>query len=201
MDRILGLVLAGGKSSRMGGGDKCFLDLSGKSLITRVIHRLSPQVEALAISAGEKDVAALGARHAVLRDSPSVGVGPLAGLLAGLEWAQANGFMWVASIPCDVPFLPRDLIQRLRDAAEGRDAAIACSGKRRHHVIGLWSVAVAGALNRRIVEDGMREAGAWAASIRIGLAAWPLHPYDPFHNINLPADLEEARRIAAEFNP
>jgi molybdopterin-guanine dinucleotide biosynthesis protein A len=167
----------------------------------RVVNRLSPQVDVLAIAAGEKADNGYGLGLAVLADTVPGGFGPLAGLLAGLEWASAKGFNWVMSAPCDVPFLPRDLVRRLREAVDGKDLSLASSKGRTHHVIGLWPAGLAKLLRQRIVEEGLREVGVWAASFRVGIAVWSEAPFDPFHNINWPEDLETAQHVLEEFDP
>jgi molybdopterin-guanine dinucleotide biosynthesis protein A len=136
-----------------------------------------------------------------LTDAVPGGAGPLAGLLTGLQWAADGGFAWLVSAACDLPFLPPDLVARLREAVVGKQLALASSHNRLHHVVGLWPVAAGMALRRRMTEDGLREVGAWAASYRGGLAVWPSTPYDPFHNINRPEDLVAAERILQEFKP
>jgi molybdopterin-guanine dinucleotide biosynthesis protein A len=197
---IAGLVLAGGRSARMGGGDKCLIDLDGQTLIERVIGRLAPQVDGLAIAVGDKAMEGF-ARLPRLCDAVPGSAGPLAGLLAGLEWAAMNNYEHVLSTSCDVPFLPADLATRLRQATVGQDAAVASSGGQTHYVVGLWPVGLAPALRKQIVEHGRREAGIWAASLRTGIAVWPSDKFDPFHNINRPEDVETARRILSEFTP
>jgi molybdopterin-guanine dinucleotide biosynthesis protein A len=197
---IAGLVLAGGRSSRMGGGDKCRIDLDGQTLIERVIARLMPQVDQLAIAAGDKTTQGF-ANLPRLRDGVPGSAGPLAGLLAGLEWAAMKDCAYVLSMPCDVPFLPADLASRLLEAAAGQDAAVAASGGQTHYVVGLWPVGLAPALREQVMKHELRSAGAWAASMRTGIAVWPSDTFDPFHNINRPEDVETARRILSEFAP
>jgi molybdenum cofactor guanylyltransferase len=201
MSGTAGTILAGGRSSRMGGGDKCRLELGGLSLIERVAKRIGPQVDALVISGGDKASNGFGLPYPILADTVADRAGPLAGLLAGLEWAAASGFAWLLSAPCDVPFLPRDLAMRLRDVVAGKELSVAASGGRTHHVIGLWPTRIAETLRRRIVDDELREVGAFMNPLNTGIAMWPSDPYDPFHNINHPEELEAAVRILEEFDP
>lgn len=194
------VILAGGLSRRMGGGDKTLLDLAGRPLLAHVIARLRPQVGALALNAnGAADrFAAFGLP--VLADGLPGHPGPLAGVLAGLEWARAAhpGAAHVLTAPGDAPFLPADLLARLEAAraAAGADIAVAASGGRTHPVCALWPVALAGALRHALAGEGMRKVGAWMARFRVAEAAWPAEPADPFVNINRPEDLDAARRIA-----
>lgn len=200
MSGIVGVILAGGRSSRMCGVDKCLMELEGMTLMDRVIDRLLPQVEALTIAAGQNRLAGY-EDYEQLNDAVAGGSGPLGGLLAGLEWAASNTYEYVLSTPCDVPFLPRDLRARLREAVRTADAALACSGGQTHYVVGLWPVGLASALREQVVGHRRREAGLWAASLNAGIAVWPSDTFDPFHNVNRPEDLDAARRILTEFAP
>ena len=126
--------------------------------------------------------------------------GPLAGVLAALEWTAKNRpqTQWVLSAPGDCPFLPRDLVQRLHEArsAEGSQLAVAASGGRSHPVVGLWSVSLRDELRHALVEEDMRKVGGWTARYRLAVADWPVEPVDPFFNANTAEDLSEAERLA-----
>lgn len=194
-----GVVLAGGLSRRMGGGDKCLRLLAGKPILAHIVARARPQVTALALNANGD-----GARFAtfglpVVRDGVGDFPGPLAGVLAGLDWAaRLRGVTHVASFAGDAPFLPLDLVERLRLAiAAGNDLACAASDGRAHPVFGLWPVALREDLRRALVEEGVRKVDQWTARFRLGVVEFPEHPVDPFFNANRPEDLAEAERIAA----
>ena len=137
----------------------------------------------------------------VIADGVEGHPGPLAGILAALDWATANrpNAAWVLSAPGDCPFLPRDLVARLAEAltAENAELAVAASRGRSHPVIGLWSVVLRDALRQALVVEGLRKVGEWTARYRLATVAWPAEPFDPFFNANTVDDLAEAERLAA----
>ena len=194
MSRIAGVVLAGGKGSRLGGVDKALLTLHGRTFLAHVRERAQPQVDALALSANSDPADYADFGLPVLADSPQGHVGPLAGLLSGLEWAMhaMPDADRVASFAVDTPFFPLDLVDRLRSALEreGAEIALAASGDRIHPVFGLWSVASAAALRHALTVEGVRAVRAWTDRFRVAVVSWDAKPFDPFFNINTPADLE-----------
>ncbi|MBN9890062.1 molybdenum cofactor guanylyltransferase MobA [Salipiger abyssi] len=198
MKQPFGVILAGGLATRMGGGDKASLMLGGQSLLSHAVERLEPQVAGLALNANGDPArfAATGLR--VLSDPLSGHPGPLAGILAGLDWAAAEGGDTVVSVACDTPFFPCDLVPQLLLAAEGMGAplALAASRGRRHPVFGLWPVSLRGAL-RAALERGERKVAAFAEAHGGREAAFPAPGLDPFFNINTPADLAEAEAVLA----
>src|SRR5215475_8491777 len=142
----LGLVLAGGLARRMGGGDKAMLRIGGATILERVLDRMTPQCNRIILNANG-DPARFGFTGLpVIADEVPDFAGPLAGVLAGLDWAAAHapGTEWVASVPGDCPFLPRDLVARLHAARSAADKPLACarSGAWRQPVVGLWPVAL-----------------------------------------------------------
>lgn len=202
MDEVIGVVLAGGLSRRMGGDDKALLSLGGRPILTHVIDRIRPQVGTLVLNAnGDPDrFGEYGL--AVAPDTVPGHVGPLAGVLCGLEWAAANapGCSWVVTAPTDAPFLPRDLVARLLAAVaeSGADMACAESGGRAHPVCGLWPVRLRGDLRRAMVEEEIRKVDIWTARYRLARAGFSADPLDPFFNTNTPGDLAEAERLMAD---
>ena len=197
----LGVVLAGGLARRMGGGDKARLRIGGRTIIERVLARLKPQCAALILNANGDPARFADTGLAVVPDSVPDFAGPLAGILAGLDWAakEAPDIADIVSVPGDCPFLPEDLVARL-SAARAREAApLACarSGEWRHPVVGLWPVALRGDLRQALVAEGLRKIEAWTARHGVAVADWPALPVDPFFNINTPEDAAEAERIAA----
>ena len=198
----LGVILAGGRARRMGGGDKALRMIGGRSILERVIGRLAPQCDGLILNANgdPKRFGRLGL-PVVADDLPGF-AGPLAGLLAALDWAAAHrpAIAWVVSAPGDCPFLPRDLVARLHQARIGAAAplAVAASGGRRHPVIGLWSVALRDDLRRVLVVEERRKVDDWIALYSFASAEWPDAPVDPFFNVNSPEDLAAAERLAAQ---
>ncbi len=204
-DRYAGVVLAGGQSRRMGGGDKGLLDLDGQSMLSRVIAALGPQVRTLAINANGDPARFAAFGLPVTPDTVEGFVGPLAGVLAGLRWAVAHapGATHVASVSADAPFLPDDLVAQLAAAIIDRPTAIAIarSGGELHPVIGLWPVSLADDLEAALTE-GTRKVLAWTDRHGTVAVDFPFldvagEQIDPFFNANTPAELDEARRILA----
>jgi molybdopterin-guanine dinucleotide biosynthesis protein A len=197
MDAVAGVVLAGGLARRMGGGDKGLRPIGGTAMLERVIARARPQVGHLALNANGDPTRFAAYGVPVVADVVGGFAGPLAGVLTGMEWAAPAA--WLATFPTDTPFLPLDLVARLRAAAEGEGADLACaaSGGRTHPVVGLWRVALAGDLRRAMVDEGVRKIDLWTARHRLAVVAFADTPFDPFFNANAPGDLAEAERLAA----
>lgn len=195
-EATLGLVLAGGRGTRMGGMDKALLDLRGETLVERALRRLAPQVDALAIGANG-DPERFAVTQPVLPDAVPGFAGPLAGVLAGLEHAADRGFAQVATVAVDTPFFPRDLVSRL--GAAGAPVAVAATQEdgrlRWHGTCALWSVALREPLATAL-RDGERTVRRVAE--RLGAVAVAFPAAAAFVNINTPADLSQARDRAAE---
>jgi molybdopterin-guanine dinucleotide biosynthesis protein A len=198
---IAGILLAGGLSRRMGGGDKCLRRLGSTTILARVIARAAPQVAMLAVNANGDPARFADYRLPVVADSIPDFAGPLAGVLAGLDWAAAASgeVTHVASFATDAPFLPTDLVARLRAALErdGADLACAASGGRAHPVFALWPVALREELRRAMRDDGIRKVDAWTARYPLALVDYAAAPIDPFFNTNRPEDLAVAERLLA----
>jgi len=196
-----GLVLAGGLARRMGGGDKALIRIGRETILERALARLTPQTSGIALNANGDPARFASFGLAVVADSVPDFAGPLAGILAGLDWAAANkpGVEWVISVPGDCPFLPRDLVARLHGAriAEGKPLACAHSGDWRHPVVGLWRVALREDLRHAITVEDLRKIEVWTARHGVALADWPVEPVDPFFNVNTPEDVDRATRLAA----
>jgi molybdenum cofactor guanylyltransferase len=199
---ILGLVLAGGLARRMGGGDKTRIRIGGKTILERVLARLKPQCAAVILNANGDPARFADTGLPVVPDTVPDFAGPLAGILAGLDWAAAHvpAIADVASVPGDCPFLPADLVARLSAARQAAGVPLACarSGDWRHPVVGLWPVALREDLRKALVEENMHKIESWTARHGIAIGDWPATPVDPFFNVNTPADAAEAERIAAQ---
>ncbi|MCC5962487.1 MAG: molybdenum cofactor guanylyltransferase MobA [Rhodobacteraceae bacterium] len=193
-----GIILAGGLATRMGGGDKGLRDLAGRPLLAHVIDRLAPQVRAIAINANGPPARLAGFGLPVVADSVPGWPGPLAGLLAGMDWAAEQGCQTVLIVPADTPFLPRDLAMRLQSATGPHGAAYAATRRggtvHAHPVCGLWPVLLRDDL-RRAITGGMRRVRDWAAAQEAGQALFDATPIDPFFNINTPEDLARAETL------
>ena len=196
---VVGVVLAGGLARRMGGGDKGLRVLAGRPVLDWVVARATPQVTALALNANGDAGRFAGWGLPVIPDPVDGFVGPLAGVLAGLDWAADRGADWLVSFACDAPFLPTDLVDRLwtARAAAGVPLACAVSGGRTHPVVGLWHTELRADLRRALVDEGLRKVDVWTARHGVATADFPATPHDPFFNANRPEDLAEAERIAA----
>jgi molybdopterin-guanine dinucleotide biosynthesis protein A len=198
----IGLLLAGGLSRRMGGGDKCLRPLGGKPVLAHIIERAKPQVAALVLNANGDPARFAAFGLPVVADTIEGFAGPLAGVLTGMEWAAANRpeAAWLATFATDAPFFPRDLVARLHAAIvrAGADLACARSEGQDHPVFGLWPVRLAGAL-RRAMEEGVRKVDLWTAPYKLAVAEFAGVPFDPFFNANRPEDLAEAERLLAEI--
>jgi molybdopterin-guanine dinucleotide biosynthesis protein A len=196
----LGLVLAGGLARRMGGGDKALIDIGGIPILDRALARLRPQCMSIVLNAnGDPSRFARFGLPVIADDIPNF-AGPLAGILAGLDWAAENarGVDWLVSAPGDCPFLPRDLVARLHQARLESESALACarSGKWRHPVVALWPVALRADLRRALVEEDVRKIEIWTARHGVAVAEWAAEPVDPFFNVNTPEDHARASAIA-----
>ena len=196
-----GLVLAGGLARRMGGGDKALIRVGNQTILQRALVRLIPQVSGIVLNANGDPVRFAPFGLPVTADSVPDFAGPLAGILAGLDWAAANrpGIEWVVSVPGDCPFLPRDLVARLHEARSAEDRPLACahSGEWRHPVVGLWPIALRDDLRHAITVEDLRKIEVWTARHGVALADWPVELVDPFFNVNTPEDVEKATRLAA----
>jgi molybdopterin-guanine dinucleotide biosynthesis protein A len=194
------VILAGGLARRIGGGDKPMRRIGGQTILARVIARLSSQSSELILNANGDPARFSAFGLPVIPDTVADFPGPLAGILAALDWAakQRPGIEWIVSAPGDCPFLPRDLVARLHRARRENDAelAVATSGGRTHPVIGLWNVALRDDLHRALA-SGVRKVDSWTARYRLATVAWPLDPFDPFFNVNTAGDLSDAERLAA----
>ncbi|TAL79486.1 MAG: molybdenum cofactor guanylyltransferase MobA [Beijerinckiaceae bacterium] len=197
-----GIILAGGQSRRMGGGDKSLLRLEGQSLLARVIAALRPQCDALLISANGDPARFSAYGLPVIADTVEGFAGPLAGVLAGLDFVAAYlpEARFAVSVAGDTPFLPPDLVSRLHVAREKDGSEVACaqSGGRPHWIVALWPVAMRFALRHALVEENLRRMEGFLRRYALAQADWPSEPFDPFLNINEPADLVAAERILQE---
>lgn len=190
---VLGVILAGGLSRRMGGEDKALIELGGRTLLAHVITRLEGQVGGLVVNANGDARRYDSYRLTVIADTLPDHPGPLAGILAGLEHAAANGWNWIATVPVDSPYIPLDLVDRLMTVLRGEQAELACarSGGRVHPVVGLWPVSLIETLRMAVAETGVRRVGVFTESRARAIANWSAEPYDPFLNVNSPSDLFE----------
>jgi len=196
----LGVLLAGGLSSRMGGGDKTLRTVAGRPILDHVVERLRPQVGALILNANGEPARFQRWGLPVVPDGVPGFAGPLAGILAALDWAadHAPDVTDVLSVPTDCPFLPRDLVSRLEEARAATGAPLACarSDGQTHPVVGLWPVQLRADLRHALVVEDMRKIDRWTARHGVAHADFATDPVDPFFNANTPDDVDEAERLA-----
>lgn len=199
MTAPLGVILAGGRATRMGGGDKALRMLGGRRLIDHVIPRLAPHCAALAINANGDPARWAEYGLPVLPDSVPDYPGPLAGVLAGLDWAAAQGAGAIVTVAVDTPLFPGDLVARLIAGAGASGVCLAASPDatgqmRRHPTFGLWPVALREDL-RAALNGGLRKITLWADAHQAGLARFDSAPFDPFFNVNTPEDIALAEAL------
>lgn len=198
---IVGVLLAGGQSRRMGGGDKSLRELGGKPILSRVVERVRGQVGDLVLNANGDPARFAAYGLPVVPDVVEGQPGPLAGVLTGMDWTRAHvpDAKWILTVATDAPLVPEDLVARLLQAIRQEDAELACasSGGRRHPVIGLWPVRLAGDLRAALLDEGVRKVDRWTANYRLAVADFPHKPVDPFFNVNRPEDIQEAEAALA----
>ncbi|NKX36998.1 molybdenum cofactor guanylyltransferase MobA [Rhodobacteraceae bacterium R_SAG4] len=210
MTQPLGVILAGGLATRMGGGDKGLLSLGGQSLMARVIDRLSPQVRQMALNANGDGARFDDLGLPVIPDSIEGFAGPLAGVLAGLDWAAEQGSEAIVTVAADTPFFPHDLVARLVAASDGQshplvlattpksgDEVLKSGGKgrvNRHPTFGLWPVTLRDDL-REALTGGLRKVVLWTDQHGGREALFEAEPFDPFFNVNTPDDLARAEGL------
>ena len=196
---VVGVLLAGGLSRRMGGGDKCLRPLAGKPILEHVIDRIKPQVGTLVLNANVDPARFADYDLPVAADLVEGFAGPLAGVLTGLRWAAEHrpDCPWVATVATDAPFLPCDLVSRLVQAVEAEVADMACaaSNGRSQPVIGLWPVRLADELEEALVERDIRKVDLWTAEYKLAQVDFPADGIDPFFNTNRPEDLAQAEEL------
>lgn len=201
MKHPLGVILAGGQATRMGGGDKGLLCLGGRALLSHVVERLEPQVAGLALNANGDATRFDGFGLPVICDSIDGFAGPLAGVLAGLDWAAQQGGEAIVTAAADTPFFPCDLVPRLLLEAQGMDAPLVLAatpdeqrGQVRHPTFGLWPVSLRDDLRAALL-GGLRKVVLWSDQHGGREAVFPIDGTDPFFNVNRPEDLARAETM------
>jgi molybdopterin-guanine dinucleotide biosynthesis protein A len=183
----------------MGGVEKTFVKIGGRTMLDWVVNRMTHQVDRLAINANGDITRFVSTGLMVIPDLPGEDKTPLSGLHAALQWAKAEDFGWLLTVPSDTPFLPHNIVARL--SALKQKAAIAASRGQQHYLTGLWSTSLVPALDDAIGRTPMLRVKDWAKHAGAAQVEWPAAAFDPFFNVNTPQDLAEAQRIAAEFDP
>ena len=184
----------------MGGADKALLEIGDEPVLARLAARLAPQCAGLVVNANGDPARFASFGMPIVADDVPDFAGPLAGVLAGLDYiaAAAPHIAYAVTVPADTPFIPLDLVARLTSARQstGAEIAVASSASRVHHAVALWPVALRQSLRHDLVVEGVRAVSAFTARHRYALAPWRVEPYDPFFNVNRPEDVARAEEIA-----
>ncbi len=203
--KVAGVILAGGRSSRMGGGDKFLLELGDRRLIDHVIDRLKPQVDAIVLAANGDPARFSDLGFDVVQDSIEGFAGPLAGILAGMDWAVKNDFEYIFTVAADTPFFPENLLIALQMAMESERTPIAMTmtpdpdkGLGFHPTFALWSVSLRDNL-REALKSGVRKVIRWSEQQGSAHLVYNFDGTDPFFNVNTPEDLATAKELLKEF--
>lgn len=201
MSKIIGVILAGGLATRMGGQDKGLLQLHGQTILDRVVATLTPQVDTLLINANGPSERFDDYGLPVISDSKAGFLGPLAGVLAGMEFARAEGFDWVATVAADTPFFPQDFVHRCQDVADNVHVPVVLASSfdaeknkyMRHPTFGLWHVSLIANLTEAL-DSGVRKIVLWTDSVGGSEVRFDRdsNNRDPFFNVNTPQDLDKA---------
>ena len=195
--KIIGAIIAGGQSRRMGGREKAFLELAGKPVILHVIEQLEPQVDQLVINANGEPARFSEFGLEVVPDGLTSLTTPLAGLHAALQFTKSVDGDVLVTVPSDTPFLPFDLVARLLEKTGINGAAIAASGGRDHYIIGAWKTELLEDLESAIARDNLFRVKDWANRVAAHKVEWPVERHDPFFNVNAPEDLQVAEKIVS----
>ncbi len=195
--KIIGAIIAGGHSHRMGGREKAFLELNGKSVVTHVIEHLEPQVDQLVINANGDLRRFARFDLKIVPDVLTRLTTPLAGLHATLTFARGAKADVLVTVPSDTPFLPPDLVVGLMEKIPSGGAVIASSGGQEHYIVGAWKMELLDDLERAIAKDNLFRVKDWAARVSAQKVEWPVEPHDPFFNVNTPEDLRIAEQIVS----
>lgn len=192
LQQPLGVILAGGLATRMGGGDKCLLPLGGAPILRHVMDRLAPQVDGMILNANGDATRFADYSLQIVPDSIAGFAGPLSGVLAGLDHAASTGHTHIVTAAADTPFFPCDLVPQLLHAAENTGLALAASPSGRQPTFGLWPVSLRDDL-RTALNDGLRKVVMWTQKHDAGMAEFPDDA--AFFNVNTPQDLQTAEQM------
>jgi len=199
---ILGAILAGGKSTRMG-KDKLFLELDNKKLIEHTIDKVKKYLKQLIVVTNQNNEFFSKNNLTVVKDCIEGQLGPLVGILTAMEWAKQNSkkYSWVATFPCDTPFFPETIIKSFIKESERKDSLILCASShgRKHNIFGLWSLALYDKLKDDLVNNKIRKVQDWTEKNKIKNLEFKFEDYDPFFNINTKDDLEFAKKLSKKI--
>ncbi len=199
---ILGAILAGGQSKRMG-KDKLFLELNNKKLIEYSIDKVKKYLKDLIIVTNNNDVFFSKNNLTIVKDCIEGQLGPLVGILTAMKWAKENSskYSWVASFPCDTPFFPENVIKSFIQESKKKESLILCASShgRKHNIFGLWSLDLYDKLKEDLVNNNIRKVQDWTKKSKIKNLEFKFKDYDPFFNINTKEDLEFAKKLSLKI--
>jgi len=199
---ILGSILAGGQSKRMG-EDKLFLEINDKKLIEYSIDKVKKYLKDLIIVTNSDNEFFLKNNFTVVKDCIEGQLGPLVGILTAMKWARDNStkYSWIATFPCDTPFFPESIIKSFINESKKKESLIVCasSHERRHNIFGLWSLDLYDKLKNDLVNNKVRKVEDWTKKNKIKKLEFKFKDYDPFFNINTQEDLEFAKKLSLKI--
>ena len=200
---IIGSILAGGKSKRMG-KDKLFLDLNNKTLIEHTIIKVKKYLKELIIITNKENEFFSKNSLITVKDCIEGQLGPLVGILTAMKWARENSpkYSWIASFPCDTPFFPESIISKFIEESKKKESLILCASShgRKHNIFGLWSLELYDKLYNDLVNNKIRKVQDWTKIHNIKNLEFEFEDYDPFFNINTLEDLEFAKKLSLKIN-
>ena len=195
---ILGAILAGGKSKRMG-KDKLFLELNNKMLIEHTINKVEKYLKDIIIITNQKNEYFSKKNLTTVEDCIEGQLGPLVGILTAMKWAKENlkECSWIATFPCDTPFFPETIIKKFIEKSKKKDSLLLCASShgRKHNIFGLWSLDLYEKLKNDLINNKIRKVQDWTEKHKITNVEFDFKEYDPFFNINTLDDLETAKKI------
>jgi molybdopterin-guanine dinucleotide biosynthesis protein A len=197
-DNILGVILAGGRSKRMG-KDKLFIKLNNKTLIEHSIDKVKKYLKHIIIITDKDNRIFSEQKMITVKDCIEGNLGPLVGILTAMKWAKENlaNCSWVASFPCDTPFFPETIFQKFMEASKQNQSLLLCASShgRKHNIFGLWSLKLYDKLRDDLVNNNIRKVQDWTEKHKIKNLEFDFKNYDPFFNINTPEDLKLATEL------
>ena len=200
---ILGSILAGGKSKRMG-EDKLFLNLNNKTLIEHTINKVKKYFRELIIITNKENEFFAKNNLTTVKDCIEGQLGPLVGILTAMKWAKENSpkCSWIATFPCDTPFFPESIIPKFIEESKKKESLILCASShgRKHNIFGLWSLDLYDKLHNDLVNNKVRKVQDWTKENNIKNLEFEFKDYDPFFNINTSEDLEFAKKLSLKIN-
>jgi len=199
---ILGAILAGGQSKRMG-KDKLFLELNNKKLIEHTLDKVKKYLKKIIIITNQDNKFFFENNLTTVKDCVEGQLGPLVGILTAMKWAKENlgKCSWIATFPCDTPFFPESIIESFIEESEKKESLILCASShgRKHNIFGLWSLDLYDKLKDDLINKKVRKVQDWTEKNKIKNLEFKFKDYDPFFNINTEEDLEFAKKLSKKI--